>query len=322
VRDRPLLTVTVTNFNYERFLAENLRSILKQSFTDFELLVIDNASTDGSLELIREFAAEDARIRVVAHEQNVGAFASLRESCELARGKYRLHVDADDCVLDDDAMRAQVETLEAHRHVTFVHSPMVVADGGGAKVHVSRPYAHDVVVPGHEAIVPVLGFQVGHSGMMLRLDDYHAVGGYPSGFRHLDDILLAARLCERGDVAYIDREMYAFRQHGDNAHLTPDYQLLREEILPAIDLVFNGPLGRSLTRGLRKRIRQTALVHLPTQYVFSGQPRVGWRLYWEGVRTHPVETVFQLRTLALVLRTALGSQAYDWLRARSGAQSR
>src|SRR5215211_5099334 len=86
--DGPLLSVTVGNYNYGRFLAQNIESILGQTFRDFELILIDNASTDDSLAVMERYAAADPRIRIVAHSQNEGMFASLRESCALARGRY------------------------------------------------------------------------------------------------------------------------------------------------------------------------------------------------------------------------------------------
>ena len=68
----PLVSVTVTNYNYARFVTRNIESILTQTFTDFELIVIDNASTDDSIAILEDFARRDERIRLIAHEVNQG----------------------------------------------------------------------------------------------------------------------------------------------------------------------------------------------------------------------------------------------------------
>jgi glycosyltransferase involved in cell wall biosynthesis len=309
----PLLSVTVTNYNYARFLPRAIDSILAQTFEDFELVIIDNASTDGSLALIHTYASRNPKIRVIAHERNQGALASLRESCAVARGRYRVHVDADDWVISPTAFERQVSLLEANPGVSFVYSCMVLFGASeDSPTNISHPYPRDVILTGVAAFEAILGFNITHSGMMFRLDSYRRTGGYPDGFPVCDDILLALRLCEEGDVAYIDDQLFAFRQHGANHHLAPRLGLVKDEILPMIELVFNGPLGRSLedARTVRRRAVRRALVHEATHHIFSGRRRLGWRLYWESVKARPWETVVQMRTIALMVRSVIGGRGY------------
>ncbi|HEY1280927.1 MAG TPA: glycosyltransferase, partial [Acidimicrobiales bacterium] len=224
----PTLSVTVTNFNYGRYLDQNLRSILEQSFDDFELILIDNASTDDSLEIMRSYAACDRRIRVIAHPENLGMFASLEESCAVARGRYRVHVDADDWVLSPNAFKDQVDLLDQHPTMAFAYASLAMFDSGGTEILTSRPYPHDVVLTSETALEQLLTFSLSHSGMMLRLDYYRETKGYPDAYPHVSDQLLAVRLCERGDlVGYLDRPLYAFRQHGHNLHLRPQLQVVK-----------------------------------------------------------------------------------------------
>ena len=116
---RPTLSVTMTNYNYAGYLPRAIESILEQTYTDFELLIIDNASTDDSVEVIQGY--DDPRIRLIAHEVNQGALASFRESCDESRGTYRLHVDADDWVIASDALQRQIDMMEAHPDMSFVY---------------------------------------------------------------------------------------------------------------------------------------------------------------------------------------------------------
>jgi glycosyltransferase involved in cell wall biosynthesis len=312
----PVLSVTVTNYNYAHFLPEALDSILAQSFEDFELIVIDNASTDGSIELLAEYAERDPRVRLIAHQQNQGGLASLRESCDVARGRYRVQVDADDWVISPTAFAEQVDMLERHPAMAFVYSTMTRYGPDGSKVGVSRPYPNDTVLPGELALEAILSFALTHSGMMFRLAAYRSTAGYPDGLPHVDDMLLGVRLAEVGDVGYLDRELYAFRQHGANVHLAPQLPVVKEEILPVIEAAFEGPLGPRVPASVRRRVVRNALVHLPTQYIFAGQRRAGWRLYWESVKARPLATVAQLRTLSLLAVSVLGADRYRAMVAR------
>jgi glycosyltransferase involved in cell wall biosynthesis len=309
----PRLSVTLTNYNYARFLPQALDSILAQTYREFELIVIDNASTDESLAIIRAYAERDSRMRVISHDANVGALASLRESCDLCRGVYRVHVDADDWIIAADAFERQIAILDANAEMTFVYSCLTMFDGEGTKTYVSHAFDGDVVVPGDVAVEAVLGFTLNHTGTMMRLDAYRRTDGYPDGLPHVDDMLLAVRLCELGSVGYIDDELYSFRQHGANVHLAPQLKVLREEFLYVVEAAFDGPLGPELSAKTRRRILKKTLVHLPTQYIFKGEPVAGWRLWLQSARVRPMETIFQKRTISLVARTVFGGRLYSAL---------
>jgi glycosyltransferase involved in cell wall biosynthesis len=307
----PLLTVTVTNFNYARFLGQNIESILGQTFTDYELVIVDNASTDDSVDVIRKYASEDSRIRLIAHTVNIGAAASFRESCDVALGRYRVQVDADDWIMAPDALERQVRLMTDNPHLAFVYSSMAMIDeDGGAFVY--RPYLHDTVLPGEVAVEEVLTFSLGHSGMMFRLDLYRACGGYPEGFKYYDDLLLAVLLCELGDVGYIDDALYAARQHELTEHAVPSRTVVRDELLPIVNRAFRGPLPSRMQnpRAIRRRVTKKNLLHLPTVYIFKGQRAVGWRLLLESVKCKPIATLLQPQILSLVARSLMSDEQY------------
>jgi glycosyltransferase involved in cell wall biosynthesis len=93
----PTITVLMPVFNGEKYLSPAIDSILDQSYTDFELLIIDDGSTDSSAAICREY--RDPRIRLVANERNLGLIATLNRGLDLARGKYIARMDCDDISL-------------------------------------------------------------------------------------------------------------------------------------------------------------------------------------------------------------------------------
>src|SRR5215217_6817411 len=116
---RPTLSVTVLNYNYGAYLPGCLDSILRQTFRDFELIVIDDCSSDDSLDVVRPYLA-DPRVRLVAHKQNVGYGGSLIEGTETcSTGEYVTVISADDLVHQPDAFERQIALLQAHPQASF-----------------------------------------------------------------------------------------------------------------------------------------------------------------------------------------------------------
>ncbi|HXH19354.1 MAG TPA: glycosyltransferase [Chitinophagales bacterium] len=110
----PLVTVLLPVYNAEAHVAEAIQSILSQTFRDFELLIINDGSTDRSLEIIRSF--NDARIRAESNESNMKLIATLNKGIDLARGKYIARMDADDVSLPE-RLQKQVDFMETHSEV-------------------------------------------------------------------------------------------------------------------------------------------------------------------------------------------------------------
>src|SRR6267143_3848257 len=111
MQSAPLLSIGLFVYNGERFLEETLDSILSQTFTDFELIISDNASTDSTGEISEAYVRRDSRIRYYRGEKNMGAGWNVRRVYELATGKYFKQAAVDD-LLEPDFLRRCVEVLE------------------------------------------------------------------------------------------------------------------------------------------------------------------------------------------------------------------
>src|SRR5262245_16448315 len=122
----PLVSVVLTVYNGERFLCEALESILGQDFRDFELIVINDGSKDGTAHLLQSYEQSDLRIRVY-HQPNRGLVESLNRGCTIARGEYIARLDADD-VAQTDRLFRQVVFLERHPDVGLLGGAVEVVD--------------------------------------------------------------------------------------------------------------------------------------------------------------------------------------------------
>ena len=126
----PLLSVGLFVYNGERFIEEALNSILNQTFTDFELIISDNASTDRTGEIAQAYAKRDDRIRYYRSEKNMGAGWNARHVYELATGKYFRWAAVDD-LLEPDLLRRCVEILEGDPGCVVAHTRTKEVDENG-----------------------------------------------------------------------------------------------------------------------------------------------------------------------------------------------
>src|SRR5688572_14004177 len=133
------ITVVMSVYNGERFLGDAIESMLSQSWTDFQLLIIDDGSTDDTPAIIASY--RDPRVRTVRHAENVGLAASLNEGVERASGRYIARMDADDISLPDRLAR-QIEFMNAHPEVGACGAWVEVM-GGGPRQRWEYPAAHD-----------------------------------------------------------------------------------------------------------------------------------------------------------------------------------
>jgi glycosyltransferase involved in cell wall biosynthesis len=130
----PLLSVGLFVYNGERFLEEALHSILNQTFTNFELIISDNASTDRTSEIAEAYVKRDDRIRYYRSERNMGAGWNARRVCELATGKYFKWAAVDD-LLEPDLLRRCVEILESDPGCVVAHARTKEVDENGTFIN-------------------------------------------------------------------------------------------------------------------------------------------------------------------------------------------
>lgn len=128
----PKVSIGLAVYNGEQFLEQAVDSILNQTFTDFELVISDNASTDRTQELCEQYAAKDQRVRYHRNEKNIGGANNENQTFKLSRGQYfRLAADDDYC--DPDLLRKSVEVLDQNPDVVLVYTRIVKVDGSGTQ---------------------------------------------------------------------------------------------------------------------------------------------------------------------------------------------
>ena len=128
----PAITVLMSCFNAARWLEESINSVLKQSYTDFEFIIVDDGSTDNTLDIIYRFAATDSRI-VVITKSNSGLSDSLNVGLKIAKGEWIARLDADD-VCEPTRLEKQAELAFANSNLVFIGTGLTIIDDTGNKV--------------------------------------------------------------------------------------------------------------------------------------------------------------------------------------------
>lgn len=205
----PAISVLLPVFNGERFLADAVESILAQSFVDFELLALNDGSTDGSEQILRKFAERDTRVRVFSRE-NRGLVATLNQLIDASRGELLARMDADDIALPDRFAR-QVDFMRQHPAVVCVGGATEMIDEKGRYLTTLFMPQRNVdiqakLLAGHAA--------VSHPSVMLRRLPMKQLGGYRADFYPAEDLDLWLRLGEWGDLANLAAPVIRYRLHG------------------------------------------------------------------------------------------------------------
>ena len=209
----PPISVVMSVFNGQAFLAEAIESVLGQTFRDFELLIIDDGSTDGTAEILSAFAQRDRRIRIVSHP-NKGRAQSLNIGINLAAGKYIARMDADDVALAT-RFEEQVEFMNEHPDIVVLGGAVELIDTKGQVLHTVRRPLEDA-----EIRVAMLSYSpLYHPAVMMRKEAVVAVGGYREALLDADDYDLWLRIAEFGRMANLDRVILRYRVHADQVSL-------------------------------------------------------------------------------------------------------
>ena len=143
---QPRISIALPVFNGERYVAQAIRSILDQTCRDFELIISDNASTDGTEDICRSFMAQDQRIRYVRQPRNIGASPNFNVCFELASGEYFKWAAHDD-YLEPDYLAACVRALDANPDAVLAHSLVRLVDDCDRLIEVFRPIEPEATSP-------------------------------------------------------------------------------------------------------------------------------------------------------------------------------
>ena len=227
------VSVIVPNFNHGKYLRRRVDSILDQRYHDFELILLDDCSTDGSREILREYA-RDPRVRVEFNTQNSGSpFKQWNKGVRMARGKYVWMAESDDYA-DERLLERLVAVLEAETEVTFAYcrswrvgeqeQEMGYADSYLERLD-AQHWKQDFVVDGWQECrrffvlcAPVWNA----SAVVFRKEVYERLGMADERMRVSADYKVWAQMAMEGKIAYVGEPLSFYRTHTENVRTRTD----------------------------------------------------------------------------------------------------
>lgn len=206
----PQISVIMAVYNAQPYLAQAIQSILTQTFTDFEFIIIDDGSTDGSSDVLAQTAAVDSRL-IIVRQENAGLTRACQIGVNMAKGTYIARMDTDDVAFPDRFAR-QVAALTADPTIVALGTQVQLIDTEGRALKVMQaPLSHQEIDRQH--ISGKGQSRICHPTVMMRTDAVRQVGNYNVKFQTSQDIDLFLRLAEIGKVANLPEALLSYRQH-------------------------------------------------------------------------------------------------------------
>jgi glycosyltransferase involved in cell wall biosynthesis len=211
--EAPAVSICIPNYNYRRYLTDALTSCLDQTFRDIEVLVVDNCSDDGSMELVEEFARRDPRVVPHRNERNIGMAGNFNRCLELARGRYVKFLCADD-ILEPGCVEALLGRMESRPGVRLAACARhVFGEAGSAGKRIGYS-SRSQTLEGAQVLRDCFykGNLIGEpTAVMFRRAD--AADGFDGSYLQIFDLEYWLRLLEGGLFSFVPEPLCGIRQH-------------------------------------------------------------------------------------------------------------
>ena len=205
----PEISILMPVYNGNKYLKEAINSIINQTFTNFELIIINDGSDDNSLDILKSYS--DPRIIIINNEINKGLIASLNIGLKKCRAKYTARMDQDDISLPD-RLQIQYDFMEKNPRIDLVGSWTECIDKDGKTLKISRNPENPWVIR-YELIFCNVMF---HSSIFFRTDTINKNGGYSEQYVHSEDYEMYSRPGKELRCSNIQRPLFKLRIHGES----------------------------------------------------------------------------------------------------------
>jgi len=202
--NNPSVSVVMSVYNGSKYLESSIKSVLSQTFQDFEFIIINDASTDNTEEILKRF--NDPRIKIAANPENLGLTISLNKGISLSKGRYIARMDADD-ISHPLRFEKQVDYLDKNQQCITLGTWIGFIDDTGSIFNIWKTSKKSETIK-KELLV---SNAIGHGSAMIRSAALKRIGGYNEIFHYAQDYDLWLRLSEIGDLQNLPEELYYLR---------------------------------------------------------------------------------------------------------------
>lgn len=251
MQDNPLVSVLMTAYNRERYIGDAIRSVLESTYTNIELIIVDDVSSDRTVDIALEFAKTDNRVKVFVNEKNLGDYPNRNRAASYATGKYIKYLDADD-MMYDFGLDVMVRYTERFPEAGF---------GLCSYPDDDRPFPylltpHEIYL---ESFTKTNHFDRAPGSGLIKTEVFNRVGGF-SGKRMVGDYEFWFKISRYYSMVKLPIDLYWNRIHPEQESQTEfakkNYVALRKEVLEAALRHPDCPLTEDDLRIIQPRLKK------------------------------------------------------------------
>ena len=272
IGEGPLISVCVPTYNYARFLPDCIESVISQTFSDWELVITDDCSDDGTAEVVARYAALDSRIRYILNERRLGMHGNMQRAVEA--GRYRKILCADDWIAPR-CLEVLFNLMEENPNVVLATCAEIHTDEVGRPLRQQFLFGKPLSIISGGAMLDRMVAGEGYGGnssFFIRASAFRQTGGFDLSLLYAGDWDLGARLCRIGDYLHTDEPLFYGRtQPASSSSVNPkklwdviDYFTVPEKIFRPRKF-----MNLEWRRYYQNLMRTTAryLVNIPIHYL-------------------------------------------------------
>ena len=302
----PRVSVLLTCYNHFRHLPQALHSVLSQTVDDYEILALDDGSTDRSREWLKEQEAL-GRLRCIFNEKNLGTYATLNVGLKEAQGEF-IAILNDDDVWAPEKLARQVEVLDSNPKIGLVHTGGWFIGDDGQRLTDPRPlgFEYPRTHTGDILALEILYNHIIASSVLIRRECFESCGPFDPSFFGSGDWQMWLRIAQRYEVGYVDDPLTLYRVHAQNASHHKDKINEDDARIRAWIATWQGQFADRIAAEPQL---YAAFAHnwacLGTERTWAGDSAGGRAAYREAIRMNPKRLKSYARWLASFLPTRL-----------------
>lgn len=201
-----ILSIIMTSYNRENLIATSIESVLNSTFNNFELLIVDDCSTDRTVEIAKSYEKKDKRVKIVVNSKNLGDYPNRNRALKIACAEYIMFVDSDD-ILYPQSVESIMRFMIPHPEIQFgIGTPGALNFNSPPRI-----YNSEEMIISHFFIQPKL--VVGPGGMIAKKTFYNLIGGFPTKYGPANDMYFSLIAASKAAVVVFPFEFVFYRRH-------------------------------------------------------------------------------------------------------------
>lgn len=292
---KPLISILTPVYNQEKFIGETIESVINQTYQNWEMLVVDDCSTDSSWEVIKKFTQKDERIKIFRNEENIGLIKNWEFLIDQSRGEYIAFLEGDDVFLPENLAR-KIEILEKFPEVRMVYSNFSVVDDSGKIIIKNyhdklkiKSYKNEKIDPAGYLYSKRIPFY-SYSQIMIE-KNILSISGYPRSLDPKEKMFLPSdwdfnfRVSTKFKVYFIDQILLKYRKHpGGSSTVVPN---VCEQILIVLDNYEKEFQNEKRVRKAIDYMRGKTYYFNAVYYLENGFKKKTWKIFFIYIKKYP-----------------------------------